>query len=233
MQLENNEAIVNVIEGNGFNYRVSLKQPVNTFLNKIIRVERYVNRPLASVIVRLVFNTRITPNGLTYFSFLLGLAGAFFLSRGHYLQVVAGGILIQLSAIVDCSDGMLARSKNMCSEYGSHLDIFLDRIIDFTMIMGMSIGVYTATANKNLLILGCLGAGLYLLQVNLFYITNSYLRAKETGQTGEARALMFLVVMIFSIANRLDWGIYLLLLETMFNILARLIHFIRLGRKKD
>jgi phosphatidylglycerophosphate synthase len=214
-----------------FNYREALKKPANTFLNKAIKVEQYLNRPLASLIVRLVYHTRITPNGLTFFSFFLGILGAFFLSRGQYIYFILGGIGIQLSSIVDCADGMLARSKNMCSEFGSHLDIFLDRIMDFSMIIGVSVGVYTASDNKTLLILGFLAAGLYLLQVNLFYLTNSYLQRKEKGQTGEARALMLLVVMILSIANRLDIGIYLLLAETVIVNIVRTIYFISLGRK--
>jgi phosphatidylglycerophosphate synthase len=226
---ENND--VNGAVASPFNYRESLKKPGNTFLNKAIKVERYLNRPLASLIVRLVYRTSITPNGLTFFSFFLGILGAFFLSRGEYIYFILGGVGIQLSSIVDCADGMLARSKNMCSEFGSHLDIFLDRIMDFSLIIGVSVGVYTAFDNKNLLILGFLAAGLYLLQVNLFYLTNSYLQRKEKGQTGEARALMLLVVMILSIANRLDIGIYLLLAETVIVVLVRTIYFISLGRK--
>jgi phosphatidylglycerophosphate synthase len=227
---ENND--VNGAVASSFNYRESLKKPGNTFLNKAIKVERYLNRPLASLIVRLVYRTSITPNGLTFFSFFLGILGAFFLSRGEYIYFILGGVGIQLSSIVDCADGMLARSKNMCSEFGSHLDIFLDRIMDFSLIIGVSVGVYTAFDNKNLLILGFLAAGLYLLQVNLFYLTNSYLQRKETGQSGEARALMLLVVMILSIANRLDIGIYLLLAETVIVNIVRTIYFISLGRKR-
>ena len=121
----------------------------------------------------------------------------------------------------------------MCSEFGSHLDIFLDRIMDFSMIIGLSVGVYTALDNKNLLILGFLGAGLYLLQVNLFYLTSGYLQRKEKGQTGEARALMLLLVMILGIANRLDIGIYLLLAETVIVNIVRTIYFISLGRKRS
>jgi phosphatidylglycerophosphate synthase len=226
---ENND--VNGAVASSFNYRESLKKPDNTFLSKVIKVERYLNRPLASLIVRVVYRTSITPNGLTFFSFFLGILGAFFLSRGEYIYFILGGVGIQLSSIVDCADGMLARSKNMCSEFGSHLDIFLDRIMDFSLIIGVSVGVYTAFDNKNLLILGFLAAGLYLLQVNLFYLTNSYLQRKEKGQTGEARALMLLVVMILSIANRLDIGIYLLLAETVIVVLVRTIYFISLGRK--
>ncbi len=233
MQTTKENQDVSSAAGSAFNYRESLKKPDHTFLNKAIKVERYLNRPLASLIVRLVYHTPITPNGLTFFSFFLGILGAFFLSRGQYIYFILGGVGIQLSSIVDCADGMLARSKNMCSEFGSHLDIFLDRIMDFSMIIGVSVGVYTASGSKNLLFLGFLAAGLYLLQVNLFYLTSSYLQRKEKGQTGEARALMLLVVMILAVANRLDIGIYLLLAETVIVNIVRTVYFISLGRKRS
>ncbi|MCX6583100.1 MAG: CDP-alcohol phosphatidyltransferase family protein [Candidatus Aminicenantes bacterium] len=233
MQITNDNKDVSSAAGSTFNYSESLKKPDHSFLNKVIKVERYLNRPLASLVVRLVYNTPITPNGLTLFSFFLGLLAVFSLSQGKYIYFILGGIGIQLSSIMDCADGMLARSKNMCSEFGSHLDIFLDRIMDFSMIIGVSVGVYRALDNENLLVLGFLAAGLYLLQVNLFYLTNSYLQRKEKGQTGEARALMLLAVMILALANRLDIGIYLLLAEAVIVNIVRTIYFISLGRKKS
>lgn len=215
----------------GFKYQESLKKPANDFLNKIIKVERYLNRPLASLVVRLVYNTRITPNGLTIISFFIGLLGAFFLSRGQYIYFVLGGVHIQLSSIVDCADGMLARSKNMSSDFGSHLDIFLDRIMDFFMIIGISVGIYSKTNDYKLLLLGFLAAGLYMLQINVFYLTNSLLKNTEKGQSGEARALMLLLVLIFSIANLLEIALYLLLAETVIVNTVRIFYFMSLGRK--
>jgi phosphatidylglycerophosphate synthase len=233
MQKTNDNKDVSGAAGSTFNYSESLKKPDHSFLNKVIRVERYLNRPLASLVVRLVYRTPITPNGLTFFSFFLGILAVFFLSRGKYIYFILGGIGIQLSSIIDCADGMLARSKKMCSEFGSHLDIFLDRIMDFSMIIGVSVGVYRALDNINFLILGFLTAGLYLLQINLFYLTNSYLQCKEKGQTGEARAMMLLAVMFLGIANHLDIGIYLMLAETVIVNIVRTIYFISLGRKKS
>ncbi|NIM18443.1 MAG: hypothetical protein GTO45_41215 [Candidatus Aminicenantes bacterium] len=216
-----------------FDYRKSMKKTSNNnFLNTIIKVERYINRPLASLIVRAVFNTRVTPNGLTYFSFLLGITGAFFFSRGEYLYFVLGGAFAQLASIVDCADGMLARAKDMCSDFGSHLDLLLDRISDFFIMVGISAGCYFFFKNINLLLLGLFAAGLYQLQIHLYYLTNSYLQVKEKGQTGEARALLFMLLLIFSIANRLDIFLYGLLAQTVIVNVVRLIYFITLGKKK-
>ncbi len=226
------EITQNNVKADQFNYQKSLKEPNTHLINKFIRVERYINRPLASLIVRAVFKTRVTPNSLTYFNFLLGLLAAYLFSRGETLYFVLGGISIQLSSIVDSADGMLARARGMSSDYGAYLDIFLDRFTDFALILGMSIGLYTLSNNKNLLILGLITAGLYLLQINLFYITNNYLQRKKTGLTGEARALMLLGACVAGIANWLDIFIYCLLAETTINCLWRLIHFIRLGKKQ-
>ncbi|MCP4154652.1 MAG: CDP-alcohol phosphatidyltransferase family protein [bacterium] len=209
-----------------------MKKRGDSLLNKVVKVEKYINRPLGSLIVRMVFKTRITPNGLTYCNFILGLLAAFLFTRGEYLYFVLGGISIQLSAIVDCADGQLARAKDMCSEFGSHLDIFLDRITDFCLILGIAVGLYYYHGDINYLIVGSLTAGLYLLQINLFYIYNSYNKVEEKGSTGESRALLLLLILGFSIANRLDIILYLLLAETLIASITRTVLFIRLGYGK-
>jgi phosphatidylglycerophosphate synthase len=219
------------INNGKFEYQKSLKNPTDPFINKIKFVDFYLNRPAASLVVRAVFNTRVTPNGLTYTSFFFGLLGAFFFSRGEYLFLILGGAAAQLSSIIDGADGMLARSKNMCSEYGANLDLFLDRIIDFSLLVGISLGANIYFKNPNLLFLGVLTAGLYLLQINLFYLTKSYLQLKDRGDTGEARAILMLLMLIFAILARMDIFIYLLLAETAIVNTCRLLYFISLRKK--
>jgi len=219
---------------NRFEYQKSLKKPLTTSIaGKIKLIDIYLNRPVASLIVRAVFKTPITPNGLTYFSFFLGLLGAFFLSRGEYLYFILGGVMTQLCSVVDGADGMLARAKNICSDYGSHLDLFLDRIIDFSLFVGISLGAGAYFKNPNLLFLGLLSSGLYLLQTNLFYLTKNYLQVKDKGESGEIRAVVMWAILIFAIANRLDIFIYLGLAETVIVNIVRLFYFISLGRKKN
>jgi phosphatidylglycerophosphate synthase len=217
-----------------FDYRKSLKKPPDAFIiNKIKFIDQYLNRPLAALVVRAVFKTAVTPNGLTYISFFFGLLAAFFFSRGEYMYVVFGGVCAQISSIVDGADGMLARAKEMCSEYGSYLDLLLDRVIDFSLMVGISVGASIYWNDNNLLLLGLLTAGLYLLQINLFYLTKSFLQVQKRGDTGEARALMMLLMLIFAVANRLDIFIYLLMAETVIVNLTRLIYFFSLGKTKD
>ena len=216
-----------------FDYRKSLKESTDPFTNKIKFIDIYLNRPVASLIVRAVYKTPVTPNQLTYISFFLGILGAFFFTRGEYLYFILGGAAAQLCSIVDGADGMLARAKNMCSDYGSHLDLFLDRIIDFSLLVGISLGAGHHFESPRLLFLGVLGSGLYLLQTNLFYITKSYLQVKDKGETGETRAVVMWAILICALANRLDIFIYLGVAETVIVNIVRVIYFVSLGRKKN
>lgn len=215
-----------------FDYQASLKKKRFNFFNKLTYVDIYLNRPIAGLIVRAVYKTRVTPNGLTYCSFILGLLGAFFFSRAQHLYFIIGGILAQLSSIVDGADGMLARARGMCSNYGAHLDLFFDRIMDFSVMVGVSFGAGTYYKSTLLLTLGLIAAGLYLLETNLYYITRSYYQSKQTGETGEFRAILFLIIMIFSIANRTDILVFLGLAQAAINDLVQTFNFIFLVKKK-
>ncbi len=217
---------------NQFNYWEALKIQPSTKMNPLKYVDFYLNRPLAGLIVKAVYNTRITPNMITYVSFFIGLAGAYFFSKGEYRFFVVGGILAQLCSIIDGADGMLARSKNMCSSYGAYLDVFFDRIVDFSLLIGAAIGASSYFNDANLLLLGLIGSGLYMLQINLFYITKSYLNVKQTGETGEMRAVFILAMMIFALINRLDIFAYLGFAETVIVNGVSLFSFLRLGGKK-
>ncbi|MGE5341169.1 MAG: CDP-alcohol phosphatidyltransferase family protein [Candidatus Omnitrophota bacterium] len=214
-----------------FEYDKALKTNRDSFMERIQFADKYLNRPMASVIARAVFHTPVTPNGLTYFSCIVGLSGAYFFTRATHLDFILGGILAQLCSILDGADGMLARAKNMCTRYGSNLDLFLDRVIDFFVLVGISVGAYFHYKNPTLTFLGTLSAGLYLLQIHMFYLTKDFLQLNEKGDNGEARALLFWAIMIFGMINRLDIFIYALLAVTITVNIARLIYFINLRTK--
>ncbi len=218
---------------NKFDYWKSLKISPADKIKKIKYIDIYLNRPVAALIVRMVYNTRITPNGLTYFSLFLGLLAAFFFSRGDYLYFILGGVFTQLSSVVDGADGMLARAKNISSDYGGHLDLLFDRIIDFSLAIGTAMGAGAYFNDPNLRLLGFFGAGLHMLRVNVFYITKSYLRVRQKGETGEVRAIIMWSIFILAVVNRLDILVYLGLIETVIALIVLLNRFIRLGRKRD
>lgn len=176
-----------------------------------LQVNRYLNRPLASLIVRALQRTRLTPNQVTVAAFFIGLAGAFAFSRGTPALFVVGGILAELSSIVDCADGMLARARGQMSEYGAYLDLVLDRVNEFFLIAGAVLGYYAYSGNVRMLVLGLVTLSLYLLQVVVFYLTETYAGNGIIGRAAENRGLLLFLIFLFGVVNRIDLGIYVLL----------------------
>ena len=214
-------------------YQAQLKKDRKGFLVRFLNVEKWINRPLASIVVSLVFPTAITPNQLTIIAFIIGIGGAALFALGSAGTVFWAAILCEISLIFDCADGMLARARNTCSRFGSYLDLFLDRITDFSVILGVTIGFYrTGNGDRTRLVLGLFIIGLYMLQVNLYYISNRF-HNEKSGESGEGRALGIFYVFIMGLLNRLDLILYGLLAETVLNLVYRVSHFLLTGWKSE
>jgi phosphatidylglycerophosphate synthase len=91
-------------------------------------IDVYVHRPLAYVLARALYPLPISPDAVTALSILAGIASAVSLlaSFPHHLQ--AGGLLLFLSAVLDCADGQLARMRGTSSIFGRMLDGTADLI---------------------------------------------------------------------------------------------------------
>ena len=81
-----------------------------------------INEPIAKKIVGVLKNTFITPNQVTYFSVFVGFASGYSFSQGNSISSIFGGLLLELTLILDCVDGQLARAKNMASDLGRLID---------------------------------------------------------------------------------------------------------------
>ncbi|RLG57088.1 MAG: CDP-alcohol phosphatidyltransferase [Candidatus Hydrothermarchaeota archaeon] len=98
-------------------------------------ISRYINRKISAKITKFIARFDfVTPNMITFFSFLIGLLSAFFFFNRN---PIAGGILAQVSSVIDGCDGELARIKNMGSSFGSVFDSLLDRCADLLIVLGM------------------------------------------------------------------------------------------------
>jgi phosphatidylglycerophosphate synthase len=192
-----------------------------------LQVNRFVNRPLASVLVKALVRTRVTPNQVTVTAFCIGLGGAFAFSRGEHLSVVLGAVLAQLSSVVDCADGMLARATGRTSEFGAYLDLVLDRVNEFFLIAGAVLGCFARTASVRLLILGLVTLGLYFLQISVFYLTEAYAGRALKSQKAETRGLLLFLIFVFGTVDRIDLGIYVLLAVSAAVNVAQLYAFLR------
>lgn len=100
-------------------------------------IDLLVHRPLAHLLVLAVKGTAITPDQLTIVSMLVGVAAGVatlssFVTGRPYLWL--GGLLLILSAVVDCSDGQLARLRKTSSTFGRMLDGAVDAVVQIAVI---------------------------------------------------------------------------------------------------
>ena len=211
-------------------YNNSLKGKGRTFLETFLGVDRYLFRPLAWLVVRAAIHSPISPNQLTVLSFCLGMTAAVLFATGRPGNFTAGGVFVILSGVVDCADGMLARTKNLGTEYGGFLDISLDRIVDFFLLSGVALGFCVHTGRTLILPLGIFAAGLMALQNTLFYLAKSYRKDTRRGELGELRSGLFLLILLAALFRRLDLVVYVVLAETSIFVLLRPAHLFRLKK---
>lgn len=108
-------------------------------------IDLALHRPLAFGLAKAAFPTPLTPNQLTVLSMVLGVAGGLVLyasgsGRAIGLTPIAGHVVgaaaLFLAAVVDCSDGMLARMRKTSSELGRMLDGAADSVTSLAATLG-------------------------------------------------------------------------------------------------
>jgi phosphatidylglycerophosphate synthase/alkylated DNA repair dioxygenase AlkB len=101
---------------------------------------------LAKRLVAPFKHTWLTPNHLTTVRLLVGLAGAWALTRGTYVWSNAGAFLVALSNFIDHADGELARLSGKGSRVGHLYDLASDALVTVLLFIAMGAGI-SAAAN--------------------------------------------------------------------------------------
>jgi phosphatidylglycerophosphate synthase len=103
----------------------------------------YFMRPIAAFVVSLIARTSITPNQVTILSLLLMVSAATVLAAVPTWQGgLLGVALLELSYLLDCVDGMLARHKKLASQQGHLFDFFTDELKAVVLTAGLGLHVY-------------------------------------------------------------------------------------------
>jgi phosphatidylglycerophosphate synthase len=110
-------------------------------------VDLFFYRPLAFLLVKSIYKTKITPDQLTLGAIVLGLTGGFFYAFGLRQTSIIGALFYILFVILDCSDGQLARLKNNGTKIGRLLDGIADYIVVAAIYVGLAIG-YTEKGDQ-------------------------------------------------------------------------------------
>lgn len=212
--------------GPDFDYQKSLKPENPSHLPKFYHVDRYINRPLAGLVAKAAARTGLTPNHLTVAGFFVGAAGSVFYLGGTHRGFIIAGLLIYFSTILDGADGMLARAKDLGTRYGAYLDLYLDRVLDFLALGSMISGYYIQSGRLGFYILSLFALAAYMLMTVVYYIEREWkMMLKGSGAGGQHRGLVYLGILAFSLANRLDILIAILICVPPLNIVYRFIRF--------
>ena len=105
-------------------------------------VDRWVNRKCSGVFTRAFIRLGFSPNTITVLSMIIGLIGAACFATGSYEVGILGALLFQLSVIIDCCDGEVARLTFAESPFGQELDIIADNIVHMGIFAGVAWGSY-------------------------------------------------------------------------------------------
>jgi len=142
-------------------------------------ISKHINRKISTRISVFLVNSGldISPNEMIFLSFFIATVSAclFLLNLPLF-----GGIIAQVSSILDGCDGEIARLTNRTSKEGEILDSVLDRFADGLIIMAITILAYNTVpplvVGKSLIIV--LG---FLALMGSFSVSYSAARAISVG----------------------------------------------------
>lgn len=98
-------------------------------------VSRYLNRRVSVPVARALARTPVTSNQMSVVALLIAAGASALIATGRNIE---GGVLVQVSSIVDGVDGDLARARALATRFGGLLDSVLDRYADAAIALGMA-----------------------------------------------------------------------------------------------
>ena len=120
-------------------------------------ISKHINRRFSKMISRQLMNYNITPNHITTVGLIVGVISAIltgFASMNTLWLIPLGGLLYQISSMLDGCDGELARLKFMHSDWGEWYDTISDDIINLGYQLAMGIALYRITGESGWMWLG-------------------------------------------------------------------------------
>ena len=97
-------------------------------------------RKISKLLTWIAVKLKMRPNQITVISFLIGIYSAYLFSKGTTTNYLLGALLLQVSLIVDCVDGELARYTRNFSDLGAWLDAVTDRVKEYLVFFAMAYG---------------------------------------------------------------------------------------------
>jgi phosphatidylglycerophosphate synthase len=177
-------------------------------------VDKYFNRPCGRPLSRLLIHTPVTPNQVSVASSAIGLAGACLLARGDALSATMGALLFQLSAVIDCVDGDVARMVFKESRLGKWLDLAGDQVVHGAVFIGIGVGLARSgsSAPVSWLATSAVVGALISFGIVLRGMLSGGSRGNSKLQALIDRATnrdFSVLVLLLALCNSLDWFLWM------------------------
>ena len=197
---------------------------------KLTGLRKMAGSYITKLFVQPLAKTKITPNTVSWFGFLLTLGTAWLILAG---QLFIAGFAVIFSGLFDILDGALARNTNQVTKFGGILDSTLDRASEAVLLLSLLPLYSSQKSNLGIAFVGLAMVGSYLV---------SYIRARAEGAgiqcevgilTRPERVVIFAVGLILSRVNLVFITIALGIIVVFSFITAgqRLYHCMRESKK--
>ncbi len=177
-------------------------------------VDLYFNRPVGRRLSKVLIHTPITPNQVSLASMIIGLLSAYCFSQGNHGLGVIGSILLQISAMVDCIDGDIARMVFKETRIGKWLDISADQIVHVAVFAAIAMGAGGGHLGSEAWVLG--GSLVLGTAISFAVVLRGMLAPKRTAWAkaqrfiDQATSRDFSVLLVaLALADRIGWFLWL------------------------
>jgi phosphatidylglycerophosphate synthase len=187
-------------------------------------VDRYFNRKLSRWFTRVFLAFGFSPNAVTLVATGIGLLSAACFGLGSYQTGVIAALLFQLSAVIDCCDGEVARLTFTESPFGAWLDIALDNVVHMAIFVGIAAGSYLrVVGHEGEWVPLALGAAAVLGNALSFTLVSKAQKIKTASEwktpvhaawsdfmlKNVASRDFSVIVLIFAALDKLDWFLWM------------------------
>lgn len=128
----------------------SLDNPRDGYFDRVLN--RHLSRPLTLLLLPLP----VTPNQVTIAGLLLSFVAAACIALPGIAGPVVGALLLQLTAVLDCVDGEIARAKVLETDWGEWLDVTSDTLIHVATFLGIAVHAWPELGRTTAWALGAL-----------------------------------------------------------------------------
>lgn len=229
-----------------------VKKPIREVENAFLKVlqsplegtvDVYFNRPLGRIITIPLARIGINPNFVSILSIIMGLATAYLILYGKYVESIVGVLFLQIAAILDCMDGDLARLQHKESKLGKWLDLTGDNVVHLAIFIALGFREYWLQKSFTPVILGAMLAFGAIVSFLLVVYSQVSLKPRSVGkQTKSLEKLLAFIdkmtsrdftvlLLVGAIMNDLSWFLWLSAVGTQIFWIMLLFWILSMRRK--